>query len=148
MFDRCKIDFKSMLDRCSIDFDRRSTDFRFIYVIDGGSGACSREFANHLHDPWPLHVARLSLAWLGLCGLGWVGLGCDRWHTNNDEEHRSAHMSHVNRVDDEGHGWIYGGVFRSCRSVVRSMSPKLDIKKLCKNECVVAACGQFPPCST
>ena len=30
----------------------------------------------------------------------WVGIG----HTHNDEEHRSANVSHVNRVDDEGYG--------------------------------------------
>ena len=37
--------------------------------------------------------------------LGWVGLGYGIGDTHNDEEHLWAQVLHVNRVDDEGHGW-------------------------------------------
>ena len=37
-----------------------------------------------------------------ICAL----VGWDKSHTHNDEEHHSANVSHVNRVDDEGYGLV------------------------------------------
>ena len=50
-----------------------------------------------------------------------VCMGWDRSHTHNDEEHRAANVSHVNRVDDE----VYGLARFHVSHVVPRMTPPM-----------------------